>query len=107
MPTYTHTIESLETDGAGCGRWAAEPNYTGIVTGGYNGTARQYARRMLNRYLADVASDAGLPVGAPGSEPCCPTRILVWEKGATGMAAVELRAGVIPVSAGRGNAADS
>ena len=101
MPTYTHKIECLVQDGPDPYRWTADWNYTG--TGDYDGTAEQYARRMLNRYLADVASDAELIVGEPGSAPAFPTRVMVWagtRQGSADEAAAELHAGNDPDAAG-------
>ena len=37
-----------------------------------------YARFVLDTYLADVASDAGAEPGTPGAEPCTALRALVW-----------------------------
>ena len=99
MPTYAHVVEYLETYGDGRQGWVADANYTG--TGESPGTAAQYARRVLNRYLADVASDAELPVGSPGSWPICATRIRVWDgsgQRAAELAAEELYAGTFPAS---------
>jgi hypothetical protein len=36
------------------------------------------AEWVLRHYLADVAADAGLRPGEPGSGPCCPLRVTVW-----------------------------
>jgi hypothetical protein len=82
MPTYTHAIQILETWKVGGESWAADPNHAGTVES--NGTAHQHARRVLNHYLADVAADMELPVGAPGAEPASPVRAVVWDGASQG-----------------------
>jgi hypothetical protein len=76
VTTYTYAVESWVPDGPDHMAWVPDPGFTG--TRDYPGTAAQLARRMLNGYIADVASDAGLPVGTPGAGPIAMTRVIVW-----------------------------
>jgi len=76
MTVYTYAIESWTQDGSGRMSWVPDPDRTGMMK--FTGTPAQLARRILNSYLADVASDAGLPVGLPGAGPAAMTRAVVW-----------------------------
>lgn len=75
MPDYTYAVEYWDSR-LRHPAWVPQLGYTGTME--YPGEPAQLARRVLNGYIADVASDAGLPVGVPGSGPAAMTRVVVW-----------------------------
>lgn len=74
VAVWCYAIEASDT-----GHWrpcVAEADRTG--TGAWNGSADGYAAKQLACYLADVARDARVRPGVPGSMPCTPLRVIVW-----------------------------
>lgn len=71
-------------------------------TARYAGSPVEFAQAVLDGYLADVAADAELALGEPGSGPCETLRVLVWDEGAplklAGAAAVLYHPAGLPAS---------